>query len=160
MQGIKYLGWVPRDARFRDLKLGTRRPTPEQVAPAEQLVAKPRLIGGRTALDVVYAERTLKLKDVAPEIDLPLQALRIGDVGICGIPCETFVETGLELKEKSPFKLTFTHSIAGGYFGYLPTPEHHALGGYETWLGTNRLEVQASVKITEALLQMLEEMAK
>lgn len=158
MQGITYHDWVPLDGRFSDLKLEARRPTAEQIARAEELATKPRLIGGRAALDVVYAERTLKLKNVAPFIDLPLQAVRIGDVGICGIACETFVETGLELKAKSPFKPTFTHSIAGGYFGYLPTPEHHELGGYETWLGTNRLEVQASVKITARLLEMLEDM--
>ena len=24
-------------------------------------------------------------------------------------------------------------SLANAYHGYLPTPEHHALGGYETW---------------------------
>lgn len=158
IQGMKYHDWVDLDARFRDLTLGARKPTAEQLARAEELVQKPRLIGGRAALDVIYAERTLKLKDVPPTVDVPLQALRIGEVGICGIACETFVETGLELKQKSPFKPTFTHSIAGGYFGYLPTPEHHALGGYETWLGTNRLEVQASVKITAALLEMLREM--
>jgi len=28
------------------------------------------------------------------------------------------------------------------------------LGGYETWLGTNFVELQASRKITETLLQM------
>jgi hypothetical protein len=160
MKDIQYKDWVPLDARFSDLRLGARKPTPEQVARAEELVKKPRLIGGRAALDVVYAERTLKLKDVAPELDIPIQALRIGDVGICGIPCETFVETGLDLKARSPFKPTFTHSIAGGYFGYLPTPEQHELGGYETWLGTNRLEKQASVKITDLLLKMLNEMAE
>lgn len=158
MKGMKYHSWVPLDSRFGTLKLEARRPTPEQLTRAEALVAKPRLIGGKSALDVIYAERTLKMKDIPPFMDLPLQALRIGDVGICAIPCETFVETGLELKSKSPFKPTFTHSIAGGYYGYLPTPEHHELGGYETWLGTNRLEKQASVKITDRLLEMLSSM--
>ena len=37
-----------------------------------------------------------------------------------------------------------------------PTPEQHSLGGYETWMGTNRVEKQASVKITKTLLKMLE----
>jgi neutral ceramidase len=32
------------------------------------------------------------------------------------------------------------------------------LGGYETWLGTNRLEVEASTKITTRLLEMLQSM--
>ena len=38
---------------------------------------------------------------------------------------------------------------------YLPTPEQHELGGYETWLGTNRVEKQAAVKVTRALLDLL-----
>ena len=62
-----------------------------------------------------------------------LQALRIGDLGICAIPCEVFVEIGLELRKKSPLKQTFTIELANGYNGYLPTPEQHKLGGYETW---------------------------
>ncbi len=45
-------------------------------------------------------------------------------------------------------------SMANGYYGYLPTPEHHRLGGYETWLGTNRLEVDASPKILAKLLEL------
>ncbi len=158
MQGMTYHHWVSLQSRFRLLQLGARQPTSEQLNRAQELVKKPRLVGGRTALEVVYAERTLAMKDVPAEMEVPVQTLRLGDAAICGIPCETFVETGLELKQKSPFPRTFTHSIAGGYLGYLPTPEHHALGGYETWLGTNRLEVQASVKITQALLEMLEEM--
>jgi hypothetical protein len=45
--------------------------------------------------------------------------------------------------------------LANGAYGYLPTPRQHALGGYETWLGTNRVEVQASEKIVRRLLEML-----
>ena len=44
--------------------------------------------------------------------------------------------------------------LAHGYFGYLPTPRHFPLGGYETWPGTNYLEPQASVKMLDALLEM------
>jgi hypothetical protein len=150
---------VELDSRYAELRLQQRRPDAEQVAWAEStLAARVQLGKGASVLPRAYAERFLKLKDAQPQIDIPLQALRIGDVAITGIPCETFVETGLELKARNPFKPSWTHSIAGGYFGYLPTPEHHALGGYETWLGTNRLEVQASVKITDELLKMLQEM--
>ena len=158
LKGITYHDWVPLDARFREVKLGARRPTPEVVTRALELVKKPRLVNGKPDLEVAYAERALRLVDAGPVLDIPVQALRIGEVGIAGIPCETFVETGLELKAKSPFRPSFTHSIANGYYGYMPTPEHHQLGGYETWLGTNRLEAQASVKITEALLAMWQEM--
>ena len=33
--------------------------------------------------------------------------------------------------------------------------EQHALGGYETWLGTNRVETEASVKIVDTLMDLL-----
>ena len=46
-----------------------------------------------------------------------------------------------------------------GKHGYLPTPRHLELGGYETWPGTNYLEPQASEKIFDALIQMAAEIA-
>ncbi|NNE93594.1 MAG: hypothetical protein HKN23_18250, partial [Verrucomicrobiales bacterium] len=45
----------------------------------------------------------------------------------------------------------------GGY-GYLPPPNQHKLGGYETWLGVSRFEEIASVILTENLLEMLAEL--
>ena len=60
-------------------------------------------------------------------------------------PCETFVEIGLEIKKQSPLKPTFTIELANGYNGYLPTPEQHKLGGYETWRArSSYLEVDAA----------------
>ena len=87
-----------------------------------------------------------------------LQALRIGDLAVCGVPFETFAEMGLEIKRRSPFPLTMVIGLANGRHGYLPTPEQHRLGGYETWLGTNVVEEGASVHLTEALLSMLAEL--
>jgi hypothetical protein len=55
-----------------------------------------------------------------------------------------------------PFARTFTMSLANGTYGYLPTAAHHELGGYETWLGTSRVEVEAESKIVTALLEMIE----
>jgi len=69
-------------------------------------------------------------------------------------------EIGLELKARNPFKPSFTMELANGGYGYLPTPEQHKLGGYETWLGTNKVEEQASVKIVDALLEMFAELRK
>ena len=70
------------------------------------------------------------------------------------IPFEVFTDIGLELKKETPFAKTFTISLANGSFGYLPTPEHHRLGGYETWLGTNKVEVEASRKIAALALEL------
>jgi nucleoside-diphosphate-sugar epimerase len=37
---------------------------------------------------------------------VPVQALQIGDLAVCGIPFEAFVEIGLDLKKRSPFPRT------------------------------------------------------
>ena len=76
------------------------------------------------------------------------------------IPFETFVEIGLDLKKRSPFPRTMVVGIANGYNGYLPTPEQHKLGGYETWFGTCKVQEDASVILTDQLLAMLTELAK
>jgi hypothetical protein len=96
--------------------------------------------------------------DMPPRIDVPLQALRIGGLGIVTIPFEAFVEMGLEIKAKSPFPDVFAVSLANGAYGYLPTAAQHELGGYETWLGSNQVEVDTASKIVGSLLQMLGEL--
>ena len=101
----------------------------------------------------------LQVAEMPATVMIPLQAFRIGDLGIAAAPCELFAETGLELKATTPFAKAFTLEIANGYFGYLPTPAQHKLGGYETWIGTNRLEVEASTKIVAAIQQMWAELA-
>ena len=73
-------------------------------------------------------------------------------------PFETFAETGLEIKAKSPLKPACTIELANGSYGYLPTPEQHKLGGYETWRGTDKVEIDASTRLTAALLEMLGEL--
>ena len=74
------------------------------------------------------------------------------------MPFEAFAEIGLELKKRSPFPRTMVISHANGRHGYLPTPEQHQLGGYETWLGTNKVQEDASVILTGNLLEMLAEL--
>ena len=54
-----------------------------------------------------YANSTVRLSQYPPQIEIPLQAIRIGDLAITAIPFEVFVETGLEIKEKSPFGQSF-----------------------------------------------------
>jgi len=84
--------------------------------------------------------------------------MRIGDTCIGTMPFEVFCETGLEFKARCPIQPAFMVELAHGYLGYLPTPRQHRLGGYETWLGTNRVEAQASDKLLETLLEMAREL--
>ena len=53
----------------------------------------------------------------------------------------------------------FTHPImsANAYHGYLHRPEHHALGGYETWRADSScLKVDAPTKIIAGLEELFE----
>ncbi|MBI2477846.1 MAG: hypothetical protein HYV60_04140 [Planctomycetia bacterium] len=153
------------DARLgmiqREIELKYRRPTDEQVAEAKEVLAVedadeidrlPRLAQNYARNVISAAERE---EDI---LTVTLQAIRIGDLAVCGIPFETFAEIGLELKDRSPFPQTMVIGLANGRHGYLPTPEQHRLGGYETWLGTNQVQEDTSVILTNNLLEMLEEL--
>ena len=142
------------------LTLKNRQPTTRQIAYAKAVLSEnppdslPRLAEA-------YAHRTLGLANGPREEEIVLQTLRIGEVGICSIPCEVLCEIGLILKAKSPLpQATFTIELANGHNGYLPTPRQHQLSGYETWMGTCTLEITASVKIQKALLEMLEKVTQ
>ncbi len=156
-QQITFHDWVRLDARQQELVLTVRKPTQEQRVYARKILEKPENAPKHHARERVYAERVPKLADAPDQVSIVLQAFRVGDVGVCAIPFEVFVEIGLELKDKSPFPQTFTISHANGSYGYLPTVRHHELGGYETWLGTNNVEIQAAPKIVESLLALLQQ---
>jgi hypothetical protein len=155
------------DARLgmiqREITLKYRRPTDEQVVEAEAVLA----VKDKDAIEKLprlaqnYARNTIAAADRAEDtLTVIVQAIRIGDLAVCGIPFETFVETGLDLKKRSPFPQTMVIGLANGRHGYLPTPEQHLLGGYETWLGTNLVQEDASVIITDNLIEMLAELRK
>lgn len=153
--GIQHRDAVPLGLAQTELRLGVRRPDAAEVARAEAILAGAAGRGLR-GMEEVYARETLLMKDYPAEMPLIFQAMRIGDLGVAAIPCEVFVEIGLELKAKSPFQPTFTIELANGCNGYLPTPEQHKLGGYETWRArSSYLETGASPKIVGSLLDLL-----
>lgn len=158
LQKVTYKSWVHLGAELSYLSLKVHKANPEILANVSRIMSrqdseKP-LYSGR---EQIYARRILEQELVWPnEIDVPLQTFRIGDLGITALPFETFTQTGLELKDKSPFEDHFTIELANGSFGYLPTPEEVELGGYETWLGVRYVEKYATVKITEQLLKQLQ----
>lgn len=156
---LKHQDNVSLAAAYRELPVAWRKPTEDQKKwAAETIAAGPK---SKQDLSYIYAERTQKLAAYTDDIvKLPLQVFRIGDVCLGTMPCEVFCEIGLEFKSRSQQQPSFLVSLAHGYYGYLPTPRHFRLGGYETWIGTNRLEQTASVKMLEALLEMSAEVKK
>lgn len=142
-------------ARYREPAIAWRHPNDEQKKwMTETLAAGPK---SKQDLSYIYAERISRLAEYPETTTVPLHILRIGDVCIGTMPCEVFVEIGLDFKRRSPLPHSFMVELAHGYFGYLPTPRQHQLGGYETWIGTNRLEINASDKLLNELIEMAKE---
>jgi hypothetical protein len=109
----------------------------------------------------IYARETVLLAEYPATVKARIQAIRIGNLGLVSSPCETFTETGLAIKAGTPLKHSFTIELANGYNGYLPTPEQHEWGGYETWRArSSYLAVDAEPKIRAMQLKLLTEVAK
>jgi neutral ceramidase len=149
---VEYKNTMALNAAAIDLDLKLRKPTAETLAYLEKVSAEQP--ADNRSKEKIYLERLTKLKDGPTSITARLQVLKIGEQSITAIPFETFVEIGLELKERTPFAQTFTIELANGWYGYLPTPAQHLLGGYETWIGTNFVQKDASEKIVAALLEL------
>jgi hypothetical protein len=159
-QRIEFVDHVPLVMREVELELGVRVPSDEELTRAKQLIEQSGP-GPWSDRRLIYANETLDLAEYPATVKVKLQAIRIGELGIVSSPCETFVETGLAIKRQSPLKPTFTIELANGYNGYLPTPEQHALGGYETWRAkSSYLASDSEPKIRQALLELLEQVAK
>lgn len=145
--------------RTAELELGVRRPSAERLAWANQTVAGIK-DAQRLTRPQIYASEALELAKFPPRVPVKLQAIRIGELGIAAVPCEVFAETGLAIKAESPLRPTFTIELANGYNGYLPTPQQHELGGYETWPARSTyLEPQAEPQIRAKVLELLRQVA-
>jgi hypothetical protein len=157
-KSIEYRPGVTLAMAEAEIELAVRKPSAEDVARAKQVLAAAKEL---KSLAEIYARETVLLAEFPPTVRLKLQAIRVGEVGIVAIPCEVFVEIGLELKRRSPLKPTFTIELANGYNGYLPTEAQHNLGGYETWRArSSYLEVAAARKITEGILELFGRLQK
>ena len=157
----KHQNNVVLGVRQRLVTLKYRKPTKEQLLYAQAILAikDKEAIARLPRLAQDYAARTLSAANRPEEtVDVILQTIRVGEAVLCAVPFETFAETGLELKQKSPFGRTIVIGIANGKHGYLPTPRHHELGGYETWLGTNQVQKDASEIVVRNLVEMMREM--
>ena len=157
---VKFQDWVPLAAVQKEVTLGVRKPTSDEVAEAKTILAA---ANGRSlrGLREIYANETVDMAGYPDTEDLILQAFQIGDLGVAAIPCEVFTETGLSIKEKTPFSKSFTIELANGYNGYLPTEEQHPLGGSKTWRAkSSHLEVKAATVIQKTVLDLLGELKK
>ncbi len=160
LEKAEYRSDISLAAATKSIPLAVRKPKTEEFKHASNLLekAKGRELKG---VEEIYARETVLMNDYPDTVSVPLQVLRIGELAIAAIPCEVFTEIGLGLKKSSPFKPTCVVSLANGYYGYLPTPAQHKLGGYETWRARSSfLGVKSSEEIEAVLGNLFKQVAK
>ena len=156
---LEYQTEFPLGVREVEIEVGVRKPTDAEVKEAEQkLSTAERPLKG---LPLIYARETTLLAKFPDTVKVKVQVMRIGSLAIASCPFETFTETGLAIKKGSPFAKTFTISLANGYNGYLPPPDEHQRGGYETWRArSSYVATDAEPKVRQSILQLLSDLNK
>jgi len=140
------------------LKIPKRKVKKEDLDAARKLLESGVTVRGSCAnlSGTAFALATVALARSKQEtFDVEVQAMRIGDVGIVGLPGEIFVEIGLEIKKNSPFTPTLVFELANGSFGYIPTPKAFGEGGYETSYRSAKLDESTGDRLVETALKLL-----
>lgn len=85
-----------------------------------------------------------------------VHVIRIGEVAIATNPCELYCRFGLDIKSRSPARITMISQLTDGFNGYCPTIYALRGGGYSGdltfWC---RLEREAGYKIVDATARLL-----
>lgn len=137
------------------LNLNYRIPDAQRLEWARKIIEK---LAGKPpkTTEEVYAREQILLHE-KQSTNVVCQAIRIGEIAIATTPTETYALTGIKLKLQSPLEKTMVIELANGGDGYIPPPEFHPLGGYNTWAARSAgLEVLAEPKIVAASLGLLE----
>ena len=154
---IEFRDHVELRTASRELTLKFRKPDDKMRAHFTELLKASDDTPQHHRYERIYAERVDQLDKGPDEVAILLQTLRIGDLAIAAIPFEVFVEIGLDIKQQCPLADAFTIELANGWNSYLPTPEQHELGGYETWMGTSKVQLDASNQIRDVILELMAE---
>jgi hypothetical protein len=82
---------------------------------------------------IATLEKHQKINEESGEenIDMEIQAIKIGDCVIVSSPVELLTEIGLNIKKYSPYKHTFVAAYSNGYVHYGAPAADYDKGGYE-----------------------------
>tara|TARA_R110002111_G_scaffold257026_1_gene324923 strand:- start:59950 stop:62073 length:2124 start_codon:yes stop_codon:yes gene_type:complete len=157
-KNIKYLQDADIEMAENRLQMNYRVPNKQLLEWSQRIVKE---TGDRLpkTTEEIYAREQVILHE-RQTTEIVTQALRIGDIAITTTPNETYALTGLKLKRQSPLTKTMVIELANGGDGYIPPPEQHLIGGYNTWAARSAgLEVLAEPRIVESDLQLLEKVS-
>ena len=79
----------------------------------------------------VYQLNAVGIRSTMPqEYEIPIYAVSLGDLAFVTVPFEMFDTNGMQIKEGSPFSMTFVLTCANTNLSYLPSELAFKHGGY------------------------------
>ena len=99
---------------------------------------------------IYHAEAIIFKSEMPQSLQMPIWGLSIGDVAFVAAPYEMFDTNGMQIKEGSPFSMTFVLTCTNERFAYIPSAQGFKNGGYSADLcrfvpGTGELMAEAYV---------------
>jgi hypothetical protein len=85
------------------------------------------------AVPIFERELGMLQKEALTALPASIQAIRLGGFAIAGLPGNAFASLALDLKRRSPVKLTCVTGFCGGTQGYLMPGDSFDNGGFEAW---------------------------
>jgi hypothetical protein len=82
--------------------------------------------------------------------------MALNNIAIAGLPGEVFVEFGLEIRKKSPFKYTIISELANESIGYVPTAKAFEEGGYD--VVSSVMTPESGGKLAQASIDLLKDL--
>lgn len=111
----------------------------------------------RWGADDEVFDHMLQVIGALPErLVLPVNAVRVGPFGLASNPGELFVEHGLAIKERSPFKHTAVAELTNDCILYQPTRQAFEQEGYETLVGANRVTIEGIETLVDTAVALLQ----
>lgn len=106
--------------------------------------------------EIREAMKILKVQKMnGKPIEARVVAFGLGDIGIVALPGELFVELGLEIKKRSPYKHTFIFELSSNSIGYIPNKEAFKYGAYE--VEVSRIAEGEGERLVESAVKLLKE---
>ena len=87
---------------------------------------------------------------------IPLWTLSMGDIAFVGAPYEMFDTSGQQIKDASPFRMTFILTCTNDGNGYMPSKLAFSHGGYS--VDTCRFKPGIAEQLAENYIELLESM--
>ncbi len=148
-----------------------RTPTEEDIKAAQDLLEKhpyevvisteEGLIGDNTDIQPRhYARSLLEVAEIREKhVEVPVQAVRLGETAIVGVPCELFVEFGLDIKARGGFDHTMISTLTNAQFGYIAVRDAFDQGGYETQIsGDTMMAPETGYDMADTAVDLLKKL--